>query len=299
MQLIQLLQDNMTIALVVFALLGLCVGSFLNVVIHRIPLMMVASWRQECSQFMSQQADMPLEHTSALTQVVSSDAPITLSTPASRCPHCAHKIRWYENIPLISWLVLRGRCSDCQAPISIRYPIVELVTALLSALVIYQFGINAAGISALVLVWTLIALTGIDFDTQLLPDRLTFPLAGLGLAVNSQSWFVSPTESIWGLLLGFLSLWVVVKIFYLITKKHGMGQGDFKLLAVMGAWLGPMMLPLIILLSSLLGSIVGIILMRKQGESKPFAFGPYIAIAGIIALLYGSDIINWYLAMYI
>ena len=299
MQLIQLLQDNMTIALVVFALLGLCVGSFLNVVIHRIPLMMVASWRQECSQFMSQQADMPLEHTSVLTQVVSGDAPITLSTPASRCPHCAHKIRWYENIPLISWLVLRGRCSDCQAPISIRYPIVELVTALLSALVIYQFGVTAAGVSALVLVWTLIALTGIDFDTQLLPDRLTFPLAGLGLAVNSQSWFVSPTESIWGLLLGFLSLWVVVKIFYLITKKHGMGQGDFKLLAVMGAWLGPMMLPLIILLSSLLGSIVGIILMRKQGESKPFAFGPYIAIAGIIALLYGSDIINWYLAMYI
>lgn len=299
MQLIQLLQDNMTIALVVFALLGLCVGSFLNVVIHRIPLMMVASWRQECSQFMSQQADMPLEHTSVLTQVVSGDAPITLSTPASRCPHCAHKIRWYENIPLISWLVLRGRCSDCQAPISIRYPIVELVTALLSALVIYQFGVTAAGVFALVLVWTLIALTGIDFDTQLLPDRLTFPLAGLGLAVNSQSWFVSPTESIWGLLLGFLSLWVVVKIFYLITKKHGMGQGDFKLLAVMGAWLGPMMLPLIILLSSLLGSIVGIILMRKQGESKPFAFGPYIAIAGIIALLYGSDIINWYLAMYI
>ncbi|WP_201576325.1 A24 family peptidase [Psychrobacter sp. H8-1] len=299
MQLIQLLQDNMTIALVVFALLGLCVGSFLNVVIHRIPLMMVASWRQECSQFMSQQADMPLEHTSVLTQVVSGDAPITLSTPASRCPHCAHKIRWYENIPLISWLVLRGRCSDCQAPISIRYPIVEFVTALLSALVIYQFGVTAAGVSALVLVWTLIALTGIDFDTQLLPDRLTFPLAGLGLAVNSQSWFVSPTESIWGLLLGFLSLWVVVKIFYLITKKHGMGQGDFKLLAVMGAWLGPMMLPLIILLSSLLGSIVGIILMRKQGESKPFAFGPYIAIAGIIALLYGSDIINWYLAMYI
>ena len=299
MQLIQLLQDNMALALVVFALLGLCVGSFLNVVIHRIPLMMVSSWRQECSQFMSQQTDMPHEHTSALTQVVADDAQITLSIPASRCPHCAHKIKWYENIPLISWLILRGRCSDCKATISIRYPIVELVTALLSALVIYQFGVTATGASALILVWTLIALTGIDFDTQLLPDRLTFPLAGLGLAVNSQSWFVSPTQSIWGLLLGFLSLWVVVKVFYLITKKHGMGQGDFKLLAVMGAWLGPMMLPLIILLSSLLGSIVGIILMRKQGESRPFAFGPYIAIAGIIALLYGSDIINWYLAMYI
>lgn len=298
MQFIQLLQENMTLALVVFGLLGLCVGSFLNVVIHRTPLMMVAAWRQECSQFMAEQADMPPEHTQPLANIVAADPSITLSTPASRCPHCAHKIKWYENVPLISWLILRGRCSDCKAAIGLRYPIVELVTALLSILVIYQFGVSAVGLSALILVWTLVALTSIDFDTQLLPDRLTFPLAGLGLAVNSQGWFVSPTQSIWGLLLGFLSLWVVVKIFYLITKKHGMGQGDFKLLAVLGAWLGPTMLPLIILLSSLLGSIVGIILMKKQGESRPFAFGPYIAIAGIIALLYGPDIVNWYLGMY-
>ena len=298
MQFIQLLQENMTIALVIFGLLGLCVGSFLNVVIHRTPLMMVSAWRKECSQYMYEQADMPREHTMPLVNIVATDTPITLSKPASRCPHCAHKIKWYENIPLISWIVLRGRCSDCKAAIGLRYPIVELVTALLSALVIYHFGVNMVGLSALVLVWTLIALTGIDFDTQLLPDRLTFPLAGLGLEVNSQGWFVPPTQSIWGLLLGFLSLWVVVKIFYLITKKHGMGQGDFKLLAVLGAWLGPMMLPLIILLSSLLGSIVGLILMKKQGESKPFAFGPYIAIAGIVALLYGSDIVNWYLGMY-
>ena len=298
MQFIQLLQENMTIALVIFGLLGLCVGSFLNVVIHRTPLMMVSAWRQECSQFMYEQADMPREHTMPLVNIVATDTPITLSKPASRCPHCAHKIKWYENIPLISWILLRGRCSDCKAAIGLRYPIVELVTALLSVLVIYHFGVGMVGLSALVLVWTLIALTGIDFDTQLLPDRLTFPLAGLGLAVNSQGWFVPPTQSIWGLLLGFLSLWVVVKIFYLITKKHGMGQGDFKLLAVLGAWLGPMMLPLIILLSSLLGSIVGLILMKKQGESKPFAFGPYIAIAGILALLYGSDIVNWYLGMY-
>ena len=298
MQFLQLLQENMTLALVVFGLLGLCVGSFLNVVIHRTPLMMVAAWRQECSQFMAEQADMPPEHTQPLANIVAADPSITLSTPASRCPHCAHKIKWYENVPLISWLILRGRCSDCKAAIGLRYPIVELVTALLSMLVIYQFGVSAVGLSALILVWTLVALTGIDFDTQLLPDRLTFPLAGLGLAVNSQGWFVSPTQSIWGLLLGFLSLWVVVKIFYFITKKHGMGQGDFKLLAVLGAWLGPMMLPLIILLSSLLGSIVGIILMKKQGESRPFAFGPYIAIAGIIALLYGPDIVNWYLGMY-
>src|SRR5699024_6861468 len=239
MQFLQLLQENMTLALIIFGLLGLCVGSFLNVVIHRTPLMMLTAWRQECSQFMAEQADMPPEHTRPLSDIVAADTPITLSTPASRCPHCAHKIKWYENIPLISWLILRGRCSDCKAAIGLRYPIVELVTALLSMLDIYQFGVSAAGLSALILVWTLVALTGIDFDTQLLPDRLTFPLAGLGLAVNSQGGFVSPTQSVWRLLLGFLCLWVVVKIFYLITKKHGMGQGDFKLLAGLGAWLGP------------------------------------------------------------
>lgn len=299
MQFVTLLQDNLTLTLVVFGILGLCVGSFLNVVIHRMPLMMMSNWRQECSQFMSQQADLPSEHTTPLMDIVAHDVPITLSSPSSRCPHCAHKIKWYENIPLVSWLALRGRCSSCKAAIGVRYPIVEVATALLSILVIYHFGVTAPGLSALVLVWTLIALTGIDFDTQLLPDRLTFPLAGLGLALNSQSWFVSPTESIWGLLIGFLSLWIVVKLFYLLTKKHGMGQGDFKLLAVLGAWLGPMMLPLIILLSSLLGSIVGIILMRRQGESRPFAFGPYIAIAGIVALLYGSNIVSWYLNMYV
>lgn len=299
MQLIELLQQNMTVALLVFALLGLCVGSFLNVVIHRIPLMMQFEWRQECSQFLVQQPETLEAQANDLATIIAKDTPITLSRPASRCPNCAHKIKWYENIPLISWIGLRGRCSDCKASISWRYPLVELITALLSALVIYHFGVSIVGLSALILVWTLIALTGIDFDTQLLPDRLTFPLAGLGLAVNSQSWFVSPTQAIWGLLLGFLSLWIVVKVFYLLTKKHGMGQGDFKLLAVLGAWLGPMMLPLIILLSSLLGSVVGIVLMRIHGASKPFAFGPYIAVAGIIALLYGNDIISWYLAMYI
>ena len=293
-----LLQDNMGLALVLFTLLGLCVGSFLNVVIHRMPLMMHHAWRQESSQFLAAQPDMPSLHTAPLVKIAANDTPITLSTPASRCPHCSHRIRWYENIPLISWLFLRGRCSDCKHRISIRYPFVELVTALLSALVIYHFGVTATGLSALVLVWVLIALTGIDFDTQLLPDRLTFPLLGLGLAVNTQGWFVSLTASVWGALLGFLSLWVVVWLFYLLTKKHGMGQGDFKLLAALGAWLGASMLPLIILLSSLLGAVIGIVLMKIEGESRPFAFGPYIAIAGIVALLYGNDIVTWYLGMY-
>lgn len=299
MQLIELLQLNLTVALITFTILGLCVGSFLNVVIHRIPLMMQYEWRQECSQFLAQQPDMPQNQAATITSIVAKDIPITLSKPASHCPRCTHKIQWYENIPVISWLLLRGRCSHCKTSIGLRYPSVELLTAFLSGLVVYHFGVSAVGLSALILVWTLIALTGIDFDTQLLPDRLTFPLAGLGLAVNSQGWFVTPTQSIWGLLLGFLSLWIVVKVFYLITKKQGMGQGDFKLLAVLGAWLGPIMLPFIILLSSLLGSVVGIVSLKKYGESKPFAFGPYIAIAGIIALLYGNDITSWYLNMYL
>ncbi|MDO5770213.1 MAG: prepilin peptidase [Psychrobacter sp.] len=298
MSLIAFLQENIYLALTVFGLLGLCVGSFLNVVIHRMPLTMLFDWRHDCTQLLSEQSDISNQLMAPIEQIVAQDTPITLSKPRSRCPNCSHQIKWYENIPVISWLFLRGKCSDCQHPISIRYPLVEIATAVLSILVIHQFGVSVQGISALILVWTLIALTGIDFDTQLLPDRLTFPLAGLGLAVNSQNWFVSASESIWGLLLGFLSLWIVVKVFYLLTKKQGMGAGDFKLLAVLGAWLGPSMLPLIILLSSLIGSVVGIVLMKIEGESKPFAFGPYIAIAGIVALLAGPQIVHWYLNMY-
>lgn len=292
------LSGSLMVYLIFASIIGLCVGSFLNVVIHRIPLMMMYEWRQECTQFLSEQSDINPQDLSRIQNTVSQDTPITLSLPPSRCPHCGHRIRWFENVPIISWLFLTGKCSDCKNPISIRYPFVEFITALLSFLVILQFSGTLQGLSALILVWTLIALAGIDFDTQLLPDRLTFPLAGLGLAVNSQSLFISPTQSILGLLFGFLSLWVVVKIFYLITKKQGMGQGDFKLLAALGAWLGPSMLPFIILLSSLMGAIIGLILMKKSGESKPFAFGPYIAIAGIIALLYGEPILHWYLNLY-
>lgn len=298
MQFWQLLQDNFTIALIVFGLLGLCVGSFLNVVIHRMPLIMIYEWRNGSVDLLTEQQDITESVLEPIQAIVAQDTTISLSHPASRCPQCNHVIRWYENIPLISWILLKGRCSDCQQPIGIRYPLVEITTALLSMLVIYHFGVTLPALAALIFVWVLLVLIGIDHDTQLLPDRLTFPLAGLGLAVNSQSWFVSPTQSIWGLILGFLSLWVVVKIFYLITKKQGMGQGDFKLLAVLGAWLGPMLLPFIILLSSFLGSIVGVILMRKHGESRPFAFGPYIAIAGIVALFYGQDIMSWYLGQY-
>lgn len=293
------LQEHLALALFFTGLLGLCVGSFLNVVIHRLPLMMLQAWRQEASWLLSIQADIDPQLSEPIVRQVAKDTPLTLSRPRSHCPHCAHAIPWYENVPLFSWILLRGQCSSCQHPITVRYPLVELLTALLSMTVIYQFGVSLQAGAALVLVWSLIALAGIDFDTQLLPDQLTFPIAGLGLAVNAQSYFVSPTEAIWGLLIGFLSLWVVVKIYYLFSKKQGMGQGDFKLLAMLGAWLGWMMLPLIILLSSLLGSVIGLILLKRHGESKPFAFGPYIAISGIVALLFGNDLMQWYLNMYL
>lgn len=296
---IELLQQNLWLALLTFGILGLCVGSFLNVVIHRTPLMMRYEWRREIAEFLSYQDDIDKQVKHAVSDAVAKDTVITLSVPASRCPHCNHRIRWYENIPLISWLVLHGKCSNCQAAISIRYPLVELVTAILSVVVIYQFGVNLQGLSALVFVWILIALTGIDFDTQYLPDRLVYPLMGMGLAVNAFGGFISPVAAIWGLLFGFLSLWVVAKVFYLVMKKQGMGQGDFKLLAALGAWLGASMLPFIIFASALLGSVIGLVLMRVHGESRPFAFGPYLAMAGILALLFGHDILAWYLGLYV
>lgn len=298
MTIIELLQQNLWLALTIFGVLGLCVGSFLNVVIHRTPLIMQYEWRREIAEFLSAQNDIEMPTKAAVSNAIVKDTPITLSSPASRCPHCGHRIRWYENIPLVSWLMLRGKCSSCHTPISIRYPLVELIIALLSVLVIYQFGVTLQGVSALLFVWILIALTGIDFDTQYLPDRLVYPLMGIGLAVNAFGAFVSPVAAIWGLLFGFLSLWVVAKAFYLVMKKQGMGQGDFKLLAALGAWLGASMLPFIIFASALLGSVIGLILMRVHGESRPFAFGPYLAMAGIMALLFGHDILNWYLGLY-
>lgn len=299
MELITLLQNNHSLAIIIFALLGLCIGSFLNVVIHRIPLQMFYEWRKECTNHLENEKDIGQEMMAEVKAIVTKDTPISLSFPPSRCPNCNHKIRWYENIPVISWLILlRGKCSGCKNPISIRYPIVEIITAILSALVIYKFGVNWEGISALVLVWVLIALAGIDFDTQLLPDRLTFPLAGMGLLVNSFDVFVTAKSAILGLVGGYLALWIVTKLYAVIKKIDGMGMGDFKLLAVLGAWLGVSQIPFIILLSTIIGSVAGIYYYFKNNrQSLPFAFGPYIAIAGIVALLYGTELVNWYLAM--
>jgi leader peptidase (prepilin peptidase)/N-methyltransferase len=278
------------LASLVVGFIGLCVGSFLNVVIYRMPLMMENEWRNDCSIILKDQLDQNV------TPPVY--VPMTLSQPASRCSSCAHKIRWYENIPILSWLALRGRCSACGTSIGMRYPIVELLTMLASLAVLCVFGPTFKMVCALGLTWALIALTGIDFDTQLLPDRITLPLAAAGLLVNVASLFVSPAHAILGYVIGFLVLWIVYFIFKIITGKEGMGYGDFKLLAALGAWLGPMQLPLIILLSSFVGMIIGIVLLKVRKESQPFAFGPYIAIAGWISLMWGNLLVAAYLGMY-
>lgn len=262
---------------------SLCIGSFLNVVIYRTPKMMEQEWRTDCQLFLH--PDQP----------IIDETKITLSTPASTCPKCKTPIRWYQNIPVISWIVLRGKCGSCQNPISSRYPLIELLTMICALIVVAVFGPTIQMLFGLVLTYVLIALTFIDFDTQLLPDRYTLTLAALGLGVNSYAIYTSATSAIWGYIIGFLCLWIVYFLFKIITGKEGMGYGDFKLLAALGAWMGPFLLPLIVLLSSLVGAIIGIILLKVRKENQPFAFGPYIAIAGWIAFLWGDQIMKIYL----
>ena len=275
--------ENPTALYIAIGLFSLCIGSFLNVVIYRTPKMMEQEWRQDCQMFLHPD------------QAIIDESKLTLSKPASTCPKCRTEIRWYQNIPVISWLVLRGKCGSCQNPISIRYPLIELLTALASLVIVSVFGPTLQMLFGLLLTWMLIALTFIDFDTQLLPDRYTLTLAALGLGINSYAIYISPTFAIWGYIIGFLCLWIVYYLFKIITGKEGMGYGDFKLLAALGAWMGPLMLPLIVLLSSLVGAIIGIILLKIRKENQPFAFGPYIAIAGWIAFIWGEPIMKAYL----
>ena len=275
--------DNPTALYIAVGLLSLCIGSFLNVVIYRTPKMMEQEWRQDCQMFLHPE------------QAIIDESKLTLSKPASTCPKCRTEIRWYQNIPVISWLVLHGKCGSCQNPISIRYPLIELLTALASLVIVSVFGPTLQMLFGLLLTWILIALTFIDFDTQLLPDRYTLTLAALGLGINSYAIYTSPTSAIWGYIIGFLCLWIVYYLFKIVTGKEGMGYGDFKLLAALGAWMGPLMLPLIVLLSSLVGAIIGIVLLKIRKENQPFAFGPYIAIAGWIAFIWGEPIMKAYL----
>lgn len=260
---------------------SLCIGSFLNVVILRLPKMMQAKWRCDCEEFL-EVAPEKRQPTSDLS----------LSHPNSTCPNCKHEIRAWENVPVVSYLALGGQCGQCKTRISPRYPVIEAITALLSLGTVFILGPSVGALLALILVWSLVALTFIDFDTQLLPDDITLPLLWLGLVINYFEVLVPFSSAFWGAIFGYLALWLVYHAFRLITGKEGMGYGDFKLLAVLGAWLGWEMLPAVILLSSLVGAGVGIslILFRGQGREVPIPFGPYLAAAGIIALWFGPEI---------
>ncbi len=270
----------------VSGLLGLLVGSFLNVVIHRLPKMMEYDWHSQCAELRGEPAP--------------ESEPLSLAKPRSRCPHCGHQITALENIPVFSWLFLKGKCSACSARISVRYPLVEAASGLLSAYAAWHFGFGWAAIGAILFVWAMIALTGIDFDTQLLPDSITLPLIWLGLLFNLSGTYTSLSSAVIGAMAGYLSLWSVYWGFKLTTGKEGMGFGDFKLLAAIGAWLGWQVLPLTILLSSLVGAIVGIglIVLARHGRNVPIPFGPYLAAAGLIALFWGKPLTQTYLGLF-
>ncbi len=277
--------------ILVCVLFGLLVGSFLNVVIHRIPKMMEATWRQEARELLDQPAPKG-----------EAEPPIfNLVTPGSHCPHCNHRIRWYENVPVVSWALLKGRCSGCKAAISKRYPIIELLTALVAGLCAWRFGYDPWLIFMLYGSFTLLALAVIDLDTTLLPDDLTYPLlwAGLLAAVMGIS-PVSLPDAVIGAMAGYLALWSLYWVFKLLTGKEGMGYGDFKLLAALGAWLGWQYLPVVVLLSSVVGLVFAVSMMAsgsvKRDQGIPF--GPYLAIAGWIALLWGEVIVSSYLGLF-
>jgi leader peptidase (prepilin peptidase) / N-methyltransferase len=282
---IDLLDQEPLVLFGVTALFALAVGSFLNVVIYRLPRMLETSWRRECAEGTGQVVDLPPGET------------MTLARPGSRCPHCGHPIRALENIPLLSYLVLRGRCSGCGSPIGVRYPLVEAATAVLSVLVAWRFGPTWAGAAALVLTWGLIALVVIDYDTQLLPDVITLPLLWLGLLVSLPGWFTDSHSSILGAAFGYASLWTLFHLFRLLTGKEGMGFGDFKLFALFGAWLGWPYLPQIILISAFTGAVVGVLLVitKRHDRQVPIPFGPYLAAAGWISLMWGQEINRLYL----
>lgn len=295
MSVVQAFQNQAVTLAIVCALLGLVVGSFLNVVIYRLPKMLERQWDGHAADVLEQR-----NQPEAAKRLRGEPVRYNLMFPASACPRCGHKIRAYENIPIASYLFLRGRCSACKAPISIRYPVVEALSGILAACVAWRFGYNLQMVAALIFTWSLIALTVIDIDTQLLPDNITLPLIWLGLLVNLNSGFTPLPSAVIGAAAGYVALWTVYWLFKLATGKEGMGYGDFKLLAAIGAWLGWKMLPGVILLSSLVGAIVGIglIAFARHGRNTPIPFGPYLAAAGLIALFWGDTINRTYLQMF-
>lgn len=284
MELITLLEHSLPFFLATVFVLGLLVGSFLNVVIYRLPVMMEREWKSQAQEYLGKEG--------------SDDEPsFSLARPASRCPSCDHKIRFYENIPVISYLLLGGKCSSCKTAISIRYPLIELLTGVLSVVVAWHFGFDWQTGAALLLTWALIALSMIDVDHQLLPDSITLPFLWLGLLLSLFPVFADMRTSLIGAIAGYLTLWTIYQLFKLVTGKEGMGYGDFKLLALLGAWMGWQALPMIVLLSSAVGAVLGgaMIMIQGRDRAQPIPFGPYLAIAGWIALLWGEQISHAYL----
>ena len=292
MSALSLLQTSPAWLITGCALLGLCIGSFLNVVIHRMPRIMEARWRAEC-------ADLDSGAEAAGAQPAPAER-YNLVVPRSSCPACGHRITALENIPVVSYLALRGKCSACGAPISARYPIVEALTGALSAYAAWRFGFTAATVGALVFIWSMIALSFIDFDTFYLPDDITLPLLWAGLLFNLAGGYTDLSSAVIGAAAGYLILWLVFWGFKLATGKEGMGYGDFKLLAAIGAWLGWKVLPLVVLLSSFVGAVIGValIVLARRGRNVPIPFGPYLAIAGVIALFEGEALTRRYLDLF-
>jgi len=307
--LIELLTNNAVAFYGVVAFLGLFVGSFLNVVIHRLPMMMELSWKQSLTEFQRQQRweaeGIDLNDPEAFAAAMERDPlpepdKFNLSVPRSRCPNCGNLITWWQNVPVLSYVLLRGRCGGCKTPISARYPTIELITMVLSLFVAWHFGPSPQAVVGILFTWALVALTMIDFDHQLLPDSITLPLMWFGLIVNLGNVFTDIQSAVIGAALGYLILWGVFHLFKFITGKEGMGYGDFKLLAAIGALLGWQVLPMVILLSSLVGAVVGITIIVVSGRNKniPIPFGPYLAAAGWIAMVWGDPITNAYFNLF-
>lgn len=282
--LVELCRSHAAVFILLSVLFGLMVGSFLNVVIHRLPKMMERDWQCQCRELLGQESSPAV-------------APYNLVVPRSACPHCGHQITALENIPVLSYLWLGGKCAGCKAHISARYPSVELLTGVLAGMVAWKFGIGMMALAAFLFAACLVALTFIDFDTQLLPDDITLLLLWAGLLFNLDFGFTDLRSAVVGAMAGYLFLWAVYWAFKLITGKEGMGYGDFKLLAAIGAWFGWKLLPAVILLSSIVGSVIGmvLILLARHGRNVPMPFGPYLALGGIAALFWGEHLLQFYL----
>jgi leader peptidase (prepilin peptidase)/N-methyltransferase len=289
MDLINILQQNTIFFLIFTGIFSLIIGSFLNAAIYRIPKMMQREWHEECTELLRDKALEPqkIEHQKKKEK-------FNLMTPRSTCPHCGHMITAFENIPVLSYLFLKGKCSSCKTAISLQYPLIEIFTALVSIFIAWKFGFTWQTLAALILLWTLITLSLIDAKTLLLPDNLTLPLMWLGIAVNYQHLFVDLQSSVLGAMIGYLSLWSIFQVFRLVTGKEGMGYGDFKILAALGAWGGWQILPFTLFIASLFGAIFGIVWMmvKRDKNSNMIPFGPWLASAGFIAFVWRDEVIQ-------